>query len=95
MTTEEQQPRSYIDQLLDCFTEQSYESDDIRSIIRNFSKEQYEKRHAMSDKIPFGKYKYKSIEDICRFDQQYLKWLYRQDILNSFPDLKANISKYI
>jgi uncharacterized protein (DUF3820 family) len=95
MTTEEEKPKSYTEQLLELFTKQSYKTDEIKTIISEFSKAQYEKKRSMSDKIPFGKYKYKSVEDIQKFDPQYLKWLSRQDMLNNFHELKENILRVI
>jgi uncharacterized protein (DUF3820 family) len=95
MTTEEEKPKSYTEQLLELFTKQSYKTDDIKTIISEFSKAQYEKKRSMTDKIPFGKYKYKSVQDIQRFDPQYLKWLARQDVLSNFHELKENILRVI
>jgi hypothetical protein len=95
MTTEEEKPKSYTEQLLELFTKQSYKTDEIKTIISTFSKAQYEKKRSMTDKIPFGKYKYKSVQDIQRFDPQYLKWLARQDVLSNFHELKENILRVI
>jgi uncharacterized protein (DUF3820 family) len=95
MTAQEEKPKSYTEQLLELFTKQSYKTDEIKTIIIEFSKAQYEKKRSMTDKIPFGKYKYKSVEDIQRFDPQYLKWLARQDVLSNFKELKENILRVI
>lgn len=42
--------------------------------------------------IGFGKYKEKTIEQVCKIDKGYLKWLYEQDIS---ADLKVRILKVL
>ena len=59
--------------------------------LKAFQQEEFDKKKADSSKIPFGKYRGKSINSILAFDKQYLTWLVRQDLLDSFEDLKANI----
>jgi hypothetical protein len=67
----------------------------ITWMINNFSMTEYEKRKEKTDEMPFGKYKFKKVAEVAKFDKQYLKWLVKQEMLNSYEDLKAEINKLI
>ena len=46
-----------------------------------------------SVKIPFGKYKGKTISEIAQFDQKYLQWAVKQSWM--FDDSKTEIQKVL
>ena len=82
---------TYTERMCQQFTDDSYEKEDIQTMIRNFSKAETAKKHSDSTKMTFGKYNQKSIKDIVAFDRQYLAWLTKQTIMENFPELKNNI----
>ena len=66
---------------------------EIKEAINDFSKQEYEKRKKATDEMPFGKYKFKKVADVAKFDKQYLKWLVRQDMMTNYEELKEEINK--
>lgn len=97
MTTE-QKPMTYNQKLIEHFKKdgaKSYDIDEIEKLINYFSKVEFEKKKEKTDEMPFGKYKFKKVKDIAEFDKQYLIWLSKQDMLNKYVELKAEINKYI
>lgn len=96
--TEEVKPLSYSQRLINSFKEDdqdTYNLTEIERMINQFSKLEYEKRKGKTDEMPFGKYKYKKVADVAKFDKQYLKWLSRQDMLSNYEELKCEINKHI
>lgn len=96
--TDDQRPLSYSQRLINHFKEDgkaSYDIEDLEEMINEFSLKEYEKRKEKTDEMPFGKYKYKKVEEVAKFDNQYLKWLVRQDMMTNYEDLKIEINKFI
>jgi len=99
-TTDDVRPLSYSQRLINAFlekaeTKDSFNMDDITKTINDFSKQEYEKRKEKTDEMPFGKYKYKKVSEVAKFDKQYLKWLVRQDMMTKYEELKEEITKHL
>lgn len=89
---------SYSQRLIDYFKEHDSDNFDIETIekiINDFSKQEYEKKKEKSDEMPFGKYKFRKVEEVAKFDKQYLKWLIKQDMLENWTELKNEINKFL
>lgn len=92
---------SYIDRLIielenDYFynkTEATME--DFIKALKDFEQKEFQKRKSDASRMPFGKYKNKIVKDVAIFDKPYLEWLYKQDMLNKFEELKIEINKQI
>ena len=100
--TEEVKPMSYSQRLIQAFLDKaetkndnSFSMDDIKNQIEAFSKQEYEKRKEKTDEMPFGKYKFKKVSEVAKFDKQYLKWLVRQDMMKNYEELKVEIEANI
>lgn len=94
----EVKPITFIDKLLDEFDKsdiETYTKDDVMDIIIKFSNREKELKKKNVGEMPFGKYKFKSVKEIAKFDKQYLVWLNKQEILNKYVELKEEIKKYI
>jgi hypothetical protein len=94
--TEDQKPLSFSKRLINHISsdgKKSYKVSEIESLINAFSSMEYEKKKEKSDEIPFGKYKFKKVTDVAKFDPQYLKWLVKQDMLDNWTELKNEIIK--
>jgi hypothetical protein len=99
-TTSEVKPLTYSQRLINHFKAECEENgeftiNDIETLIKDFSKIEYEKRKEKTDEMPFGKYKFKKVADVAKFDKQYLKWLVRQDMMNKYEELKLVIEENI
>jgi len=97
-TTNNDKPLSYSKRLIKEFedhTKDTFDLSDIMKVIEDYSAKEYEKRKQKTDEMPFGKYKYKKVADVAKFDKQYLKWLVRQDMMTNYAELKANIEKLV
>lgn len=97
-TTETVKPLSYSQRLINQFKESPHERftvGDIEKLINDFSLKEYEKRKEKTDEMPFGKYKYKKVSDVAKFDKQYLKWLTKQEMMMNYEELKIEINKHI
>lgn len=96
MTTD-QRPATYTERLVQYFEQQGdkFTISDVRKIIKDFNEAEYKKRREKSDEMPFGKYKYKKVVEVAKFDKQYLQWIYRQEMLNKYEELKREIEKHI
>ncbi|HLS54067.1 MAG TPA: DUF3820 family protein [Tissierellaceae bacterium] len=44
-------------------------------------------------KMPFGKYKGKTLEEIYKRDKSYLAWMYSKEVLKFSPELAKETSK--
>jgi uncharacterized protein (DUF3820 family) len=96
--TDEVKPLSYSQRLINSFKEDekdTYNLTQIEWIINQFSKLEYEKRKAITDEMPFGKYKFKKVVEVAKFDKPYLKWLVRQEMMNKYEELKLVIEENI
>ena len=94
--TEEEKPLSYTQRLINEFdTEKTYDFDEIKELIEEYSKKEYEKKKANYKVFPFGKYKYKKVEDICKIDKQYVKWAIKQSFLDNYAELKDEMLKHM
>lgn len=99
MTTE-QKPTTYNQKLIayfkeDSTPEKSYTVDEIEKLINYFSKMEYEKKKDKTDEMPFGKYRFHKVKEVANFDKQYLIWLNKQNMLDKYVELKAEIKKYL
>lgn len=93
--TDEVKPLTYNQRLINEFKDNTYTKEQIEEIINSFSKQEYENKKKKIDEMPFGKYKFKKVSDIAKFDKNYLKWLSKQDMLSNYEDLKNEIKKHI
>jgi len=97
--TEEVKPNntklSFTQKLLNEFKNKTYTKEEIVDIVMNFSKQEYENKKKNIDEMPFGKYKFKKVSEVAVFDNNYLKWLYKQEMMTKYEDLKNEIKKYI
>lgn len=96
MTTD-QRPATYTERLIQYFEEQgnNFSISDVRKIVKDFNDAEYKRRREKTDEMPFGKYKYKKVVEVAKFDKQYLQWIYRQEMLNKYEELKREIEKHI
>ena len=86
---------SYSEKLIQSLKDEGKEQflmGDLENIIRDFSKMQYTTK-LNEGMMPFGKYKFKKIKDVVKFDRYYLQWLIKQDMMNDKEDLKGEILK--
>ena len=68
----------------------------VAQTIKNFAAEQQALKRATSDRLPFGKFKGKSMKALFDFGEaKYLAWLVKQDMMNNFPELKLNIESVL
>jgi hypothetical protein len=91
-------PLSYTQRLIKSFEridKDNFNMDDIKKQIEAFSNEEYENKKKNIGEMPFGKYKFKKVEDIAKFDKPYLKWLMKQDMMSKYIDLKNEIIKFV
>jgi uncharacterized protein (DUF3820 family) len=51
------------------------------------------KKIESSDKLPFGKYRGKSIDDVLKFDKKYLQWMMKN--CNLKDNLKTRIQNCV
>ena len=92
---------SYSQRLINVFKANSLQDEDqfniarIEHIINEFSNKEREDRRKKTDEMPFGKYKFKKVAEVARFDKQYLKWLRKQDMLSNYQDLKDEIDRLL
>ena len=94
--TDEVKPLSYNQRLINEFScDGNYTREQIELIINNFSKKEQDIKKKKIDEMPFGKYKYKKVCDIAKFDKPYLTWLSKQEMMTNYEDLKNEIKKYI
>jgi len=94
----EEKPLSYTDRLIQKFqTEEqtNFEVDDVIKLIKEFKLEEDAKRKAKTDVVPVGKYKYKKVADVAKFDKQYLKWIMKQDWIQKYPEFVQETKKYL
>ena len=91
--TDERKP-SYTDRLskhIGDGYEGNLELQQISSLIKSFLEDEMEKQKLLTKLMPFGKYKNKLVEDVAKFDKQYLDWLLKQSMMDRFDALKAEI----
>ena len=94
----EEKPLSYTDKLLKLFDEDDRDEftiSEVKTVINKFRKTQDDNRRSASNKLPFGKYKFRTLSSVAKFDMRYLKWLSKQTVLDNFPALKVNIKKIV
>jgi len=91
-----EKPLSYTQRLIKEFsTDKTYDFEEIKQVIESFSKAEYEKKKANYKVLPFGKYKYKKVEDIAKIDAQYLKWCLKQSFMDNYEELKEEINRHL
>ena len=96
MTTEA--PLSYTDRLISEFAslkKANFKIDEVVEIINNFSKSEKLKKQEKTDVVPVGKYKYKKVVDVARFDKQYLQWILKQEWISNYPNFIAEVKRHI
>lgn len=94
--TKDQKPLSFTQRLIEEFnTDKEYDYEEIKQVIESFSKVEYERKKANYKVFPFGKYKYKKVEDICKIDKQYVKWSMKQSFMDNYPELMEEMKKHI
>lgn len=94
----EVKPLTFVDKLLDEFDKSpltTLTKDEVMDIIIKFSNKEKELKKKQVDVFSFGKYKFKSVKEVAKFDKQYLIWLNKQEILNKYVELKEEIKKHI
>ena len=71
--------KTFIEKLSDEFNNEfskaTYTKDEVVDIITKFSIRERELKNNQADVFTFGKYKFKTVKDVARFDKQYLIWL--------------------
>lgn len=94
----DQHPTTYTDRQIDFIyraESESFSKDEIVDLIKEFSESEYEKRRADLSKMPFGKFKGKTIKSIATFDKQYLQWLVKQTVMEKWSDLREEIKTHL
>jgi len=71
----------------------TFSYDDIKDIVTAFVQREIDEKKKDTDKMPFGKYRFKKVSDVWKFDKQYLLWLSKQSMMENYADLKAEIAK--
>jgi hypothetical protein len=64
----------------------------VSAALAKFSQDEYAKRKANATVMPFGKYKNKTVKAVLGFDKQYLQWLTKQEMMDNYAALRANIN---
>ena len=96
MTTDA--PASYTDKLLNEFTslkKANFKIDEIVEIINDFREAERLKKQEKVDIVPVGKYKYKKVIDVARFDKQYLEWILKQEWISNYPNFITEVKKHL
>ena len=98
MADQEEQPKqTYAERLVAYIQEHKDEelTEDllfrVTALITDFAKANADKNRADHSKMPFGKFKGKSLKSIAAFDKPYLRWLSKQEMMDNFPELSQNI----
>lgn len=97
-TSNEIKTVSYMDRLIQEFTNSkktSFKTNEIVKMIEDFRTEQNNIKKEKIDILPIGKYKYKKIVDVAKFDRPYLQWMSKQSWMENYPNTKSEISKYV
>lgn len=69
-----------------------YSGAQVVEMITAFSANEFNKKKSDCGKIPFGKFKGRTVKDVASFDRQYLSWLIQQPMMaEKFIDLKNTI----
>ena len=99
MTTNnnEQPVTSYTDRLLEYLEskQDSFTIDELRDYLNGFRELEQKKRQERSDIVPVGRYKYKKVADVAKFDRQYLEWMLRQSWITKYEAFVTECKKYI
>jgi hypothetical protein len=100
MTTQHQEQKyvSYGDKLITHLQESKQETfsiEDLSEHIADFQEIQRKKKLQKTSELPVGKYKYKKVSEVFKFDAPYLRWLAKQEWLEKYPDLMIEIKKYV
>lgn len=74
------------------FVRDMEDSPRLIEVFTLFREKQAEEKRQNSHVLPFGKYKYRTIKEVCQFDRKYLIWLVRQSSIEGYPDTKKNIA---
>jgi len=86
------------ERLLKCFTESpadNFTIDEVNKIVMKFVKTESDSRKNKTDEMPFGKYRFKKVKDVAKFDKQYLIWLRKQSMMENYGDLMIEITKHV
>ena len=96
-TTENQQPLSYTDRLLEYLEskQDNFTIDEIREYLNGFRELEQQKKAERADIVPVGKYKFKKVKDVANFDKQYLQWMLKQSWIDKYPGFVTESNKYI
>ena len=91
--------KSFTDRIVSEFKnldQESFTTDEIETIIKDFSRMNYEAKKNNTEFLPFGKYKYKPIKEVFNFDKKYMVWLSKQSyIAESYPELLKKIKELL
>ena len=66
---------------------------DVLAFLDQKEEEYKKKRLESMDKLPYGKYKGKSIDEVLKFDKKYLQWMMKNCNLND--ELKTRIQNVL
>ena len=92
--TSEVKVLTYTQRLIMEFTDSAqskFTAVEVEKIIKDFAKTESDKKKHISDVLPFGKYKYKTVNDVLSFDQKYCQWLVKQDMLENYQIGRAHV----
>ena len=95
--TDNQQPVSYTDRLLEYLESKGEEFTivELREYFNEFKEQEQKKKQERSDIVPVGKYRYKPVKDVAAFDKGYLQWVLRQSWITKYPAFVTECNKYI
>jgi uncharacterized protein (DUF3820 family) len=91
-------PLTYTDRLVAYIEDNCSQGTSVNEVcvsIRRFQTNEFEKKRANGNVMPFGKYKGRKVQQVVAFDKQYCKWLLSQDMMDNFVELKTSIKKLI
>jgi hypothetical protein len=97
-TTDNQVVSTYTQRLITKFEEEAETNFSIEQIIETineFKLDEDKARAEKTDQVPVGKYKFKKVADVFKFDPQYLKWMLKQDWISKYPHFVKEVKKYI
>jgi len=92
------QPQTTYKERLHQFFIEAGEKFTLEEVLENldlFAEKEKERKRKQFDKMPVGKYKYKLIKDVCKFDKKYIEWSVKQSFMEAYPECLDEMKKYL
>jgi len=93
MTDKTQPYHERLIQFIEEKNKKKFNLEEVKSVVNEFAEHNYQLIRQNYTKLPFGKYKGKTVKSVLDFDKNYLQWLVKQSVLDNFPELKKHIKE--